>query len=221
MRIVILIDCYLPSRKSGAKHIHDLALECQDLGHDVTIVTISDSITEAIQVNDERGLRIARVKMGKIKGMPKIVRAIQEVRLSNVIWRRAHRFLKANPADAIIFYSPTICFGALVRRLKSLWGCPSYLILRDIFPQWAVDAGILKKRIVWRFFREKERAQYAAADVIAVQSRGDLRYFNEHFPGKNYRLTVLYNWARSSEAGLPATSYRSRLGLRDKVVFVY
>ena len=221
MRIVILIDCYLPSRKSGAKHIHDLALECRDLGHDVTIITISDYITRAFQVSDDQGLRIARVKMGKIKGMPKIVRAIQEVRLSHVIWRKARRFLKANPADAIIYYSPTIFFGALVRRLKSLWSCPSYLILRDIFPQWAVDAGILKKRIVWRFFREKERAQYDASDVIAVQSRGDLRYFQEHFPRKNYRLTVLYNWARSSEAGLPATSYRSRLGLRDKVVFVY
>jgi O26-antigen biosynthesis N-acetyl-L-fucosamine transferase len=221
MRIVILIDCYLPNRKSGAKHIHDLALECRDLGHDVTIVTISDSIAEALQVSDDQGLRIVRVKMGKIKGMPKIVRAVQEVRLSNVVWRRAHRYLKVNPADAIIFYSPTIFFGALVKRLKSLWGCPSYLILRDIFPQWAVDAGILKKRIAWRFFREKEREQYDASDVIAVQSRGDLRYFKKHFPDKNYRLAVLYNWARSSEASLPATNYRSRLGLRDKVVFVY
>ena len=118
MRIVILIDCYLPSRKSGAKHIHDLALECRDLGHDVTIITVSDYITRAFQVSDDQGLRIARVKMGKIKGMPKIVRAIQEVRLSHVIWRRAQRFLKANPADAIIYYSPTIFFGALVRRLK-------------------------------------------------------------------------------------------------------
>jgi glycosyltransferase involved in cell wall biosynthesis len=181
----------------------------------------SDAITDALQVSDEEGLQIARVKMGKIKGTPKIARAIQEVRLSNVIWRSARRFLKANPADAIIYYSPTIFFGALVRRLKSLWGCPSYLILRDIFPQWAVDAGILKRRLVWRFFREKEKAQYDASDVIAVQSRGDLRYFKEHFPGKNYRLTVLYNWARSSEADLPTTSYRSRLGLRDKVVFVY
>lgn len=221
MRLLLLIDCYVPSRKSSAKLIHALALEFRTLGHEVTILTPSDAVADAIQVNDEEGLRIARVKMGKIKGMPKIVRAIQEVRISNVIWRRAQRFLKANPSDAIIYYSPTIFFGALVRRLKSLWGCPSYLILRDIFPQWAVDAGILKKRIVWRFFRKKEKAQYDAADVIAVQSRGDLGYFNEHLAGKNYRLTVLYNWSKSSEAGLPATNYRSRLGLRDKVIFVY
>jgi O26/O145-antigen biosynthesis N-acetyl-L-fucosamine transferase len=221
MRLLILIDCYLPTMNSTAKLIHDLALEFGNLGHEVTILTPSHAIADAIQVRDEEGLRIARVRMGKIKGVPKIVRAIQEVRLSNVIWRRAQRFLRANPADAIIYYSPTIFFGALVRRLKSLWGCPSYLILRDIFPQWAVDSGILKKGIAWRFFRQKERAQYDAADVIAVQSRGDLRYFNEHFSGKNYRPTVLYNWARSREVGLPPTSYRNRLGLQDKVVFVY
>jgi glycosyltransferase involved in cell wall biosynthesis len=221
MRLLILIDCYLPTMNSTAKLIYDLALEFRNLGHEVTILTPSNVIADAIQVVDEEGLRIARVRMGKIKGIPKIVRAIQEVRLSSVIWRRAQRFLKTNPADAIIYFSPTIFFGALVKRLKSLWGCPSYLVLRDIFPQWTLDAGILKKGIVWRFFREKERAQYDASDVIAVQSRGDLRYFNEHFPGKKWRLTVLYNWARSSEAGLPATGYRSRLGLRDKVVFVY
>jgi len=63
--------------------------------------------------------------------------------------------------------------------------------------------------------------QYDVSDFIAVQSRGDLHYFNKHFPSKNYHPTVLYNWSRSDEADLPTTSYRSRLGLQDKVIYVY
>lgn len=221
MRILLLVDCYLPSRKSGAKHIHDLAVELHGLGHQVTVLTPCDFISEGLQLTHEAGLRIVRVRVGRTKGTPKPVRAVQEVRLPAVLWRRARRFLIANPADLIIYYSPTIFFGTLVRRLKSLWHCPSYLILRDIFPQWAVDLGLLRKGLVWRFFRSKEISQYDAANIVAVQSQGDLDYFAHNFPPNRYRLEVLYNWTPLRESDLPRTKYRDRLGLRDKVVFFF
>lgn len=221
MRILILVDCYLPSLKSGAKLVHDLGVEFRGQRHEVTVLTPSDTISQSPQVTIEDGLRIARVKTGRIKGTAKLSRAIQEVRLSATLWGRAKHFLLANPADLIVFYSPTIFLGAFVRRLKSLWRCPAYLILRDIFPQWAVDAGILRKGLVWRFFRTKEIEQYEVADVIAVQSSADLKYFALNFPRKRYRLETLYNWAPLHEPDLPLTNYRAQLGLHDKVVFFY
>ncbi len=221
MRILILVDCYLPSCKSGAKHIHDLGVEFQRQGHQVTVLTPSDTISQDLDVTDEQGLRIARVNTGRIKGTAKPIRALQQIRLSALLWRKARRFLVANPAELIIFYSPTIFFGALVRRLKAQWRCPSYLILRDIFPEWAVDAGILRRGLAWRFFRSKEVEQYDAADVIAVQSHGDLEYFARNFPLKRYRLEALRNWTPLHEPNLPHTNYRAELGLQGKVVFFY
>jgi len=221
MRILILVDCYLPSLKSGAKLIHDLGVEFRRQGHEVTVLTPSDTVCQSLQVTVENGLRIARVKTGKIKGTGRVRRAIQEVRLSATLWGRAKHFMLANRADLIVFYSPTIFFGALVRRLKSLWRCPAYLILRDIFPQWAVDTGILRKGLVWRFFRIKEIKQYDVADVIAVQSQANLKYFARNFPRKQYRLEVLYNWTALHEPDLPHTNYRVQLGLQNKVVFFY
>lgn len=221
MRISILVDCYLPSLKCGAKLIHDLGVEFQRQGHDVTILTPSDTISTALQVTVEDGLRIARVKTRKIKGTAKVFRAFREVSLSTLLWRRAQQFLLANQADLIIFYSPTIFFGPLVRRLKSCWHCPAFLILRDIFPQWVVDAGILRKGFVWRYFRKREIEQYEVADLIAVQSSGNLDYFAQNFPKRNYRLEVLHNWASLDEQDLPLKGYRERLGLQDKVVFFY
>ena len=38
------------------------------------------------------------------------------------------------------------------RKLKRLWNCPAYLILRDIFPQWAVDAGVFSKGLIYSYF---------------------------------------------------------------------
>jgi glycosyltransferase involved in cell wall biosynthesis len=221
MRILVIVDCYLPSLKSGAQLIHDLGVEFRRQGHEVTILTPSDTICKPFQVSTEDGLRIARVKTRTIKSRTKLFRAVREARLSATLWGPAKSFLLANPADLIVFYSPTIFFGPLVQRLKSHWGCPAYLILRDIFPQWAVDAGILRKGLVWRYFRRKEIEQYAVADLIGVESPANLEYFAREFPKKPYRLQVLYNWAKLNGRDLPSTGYRERLSLHGKVVFFY
>ncbi|HEV2386502.1 MAG TPA: glycosyltransferase family 4 protein [Candidatus Acidoferrales bacterium] len=221
MRILLLTDCYLPSTQSGAKQIHDLGAEFLQQGHQVTVLAPSDLVSRPLEVASEDGLRVVRVRTGKIKRASRILRALQEARLSGKLRKGAERFLCGNPCDLVIFYSPTIFFAQLVRELKARWGCPAYLILRDIFPQWAVDMGILPRGPVLSYFRWKERQQYEAASVIAVQSKADLEYFGRRFPDNQYHLEVLYNWAVLHEPSLTITRYRSQLGLQDKVVFFY
>lgn len=221
MRLLLIVDCYLPSHKSSAKQIHDLGVEFLRQGHEVTVLTTTHEAAANFEVSIEDGLVVGRVRTRQIKGASKPLRAFNESRLSAFVWRRANRFLEANPADLIIFYSPTIFWSSLVRRLKSLWGCPAYLILRDIFPEWAVNVGILRRGLIYRFFRKKEIEQYDAANVIAVQSRGDLNYFERNFAHRSYRLKVLYNWATVQESSLPRTEYRRQLGLEEKIVFFY
>src|SRR5205085_744499 len=97
-------------------------------GHEVIILAPSEAIREALEICEEDGMRIARVRTGKIKGAGLAQRAWQEVRLSRSLWNGAQGFLKANRCDLIVFYSPSIFFGALVARLKKLWKRPSYLI---------------------------------------------------------------------------------------------
>ena len=221
MRILILVDCYLPGTKSGAKQIHDLGVEAVRQGHEVTVLTPSDMISQGVEISLEEGLRVVRVRTRKIKGANKVLRALEETRLSTTLWNATKHFLCQNPCDLIIFYSPTIFFGGLVQKLKARWHCPSYLILRDIFPQWALDLGILRRNLVFAYFRRQELQQYAAADIIAVQSKADLDYFARELPDDHHRLEVLYNWMALEEPILPRTGYRTQLGLQDKVVFFY
>ena len=221
MRILIIVDCYYPTTKSSAKLVHDLGAEFKTLGHDVIILAPSETLSQKIQVTTEDGLQIVRVRTGRIKGAALVARGWQEIRLSTSLWRGAKDFLRANPCDGIVFYSPSIFFGRLVARLKKIWRVPAYLILRDIFPQWAVDAGILRKGLVYRYFRRKELQQYSAADVIGAQTPGNLKYFSEQLPGNRYRLEVLFNWTPLEEPGIPQTDYRSRLGLQHKTVFFF
>lgn len=221
MRVLLLIDDYYPSTKSGAKMMHDLGVELLRYGHQVTVVTPGNSLSRDLSVTVEDGVTVARFRAGNLKYTRRALRGLREFRLSSTIWRRAGKFLRAHPCDLIVFYSPTIFFGALVRRLKALWRCPAYLVLRDIFPQWAVDAGVLRKGILYNYLHHKELLQYAAADVIGVEGEGDLRYFHQDLHERSHRAEVLFNWMETRERPQPGTELRRRLGLENKVVFFY
>ncbi len=221
MRILLLVVYYLPSTMSSATLIHDLAVEFQRLGHEPIVVAPDENILQDHQVLYENGIKVLRVRTGKIKSATKFIRAFNEIRLSNIIWEKGERFFSENPCDLIIYYSPTIFFSSLVKRLKRKFTCPSYLLLGDIFPQWAVETGVLRKGLIYRYFKYKERQNYEAADIIRVQSPANLLYFQENRLDKKYRLEVLYNWTSLTEEDAPPTTYRVRLSLQNKVVFFY
>jgi glycosyltransferase involved in cell wall biosynthesis len=218
MRILYLVDSYYPDVRSPTRLSRDLTVELATQGHQVTLMTPSSEQTAALAIEQVDGVTIVRVRAGRTKGVNRLRRAVNEVRLSAVLWRRAEAFFRANPHDLVISYSPTIFFGDLVRRLKRLWGARSYLILRDIFPQWAADAGILSERSpIYRFFAAKAEYQYRQADVIGVQSRGDLPFFR----GMPHRVEVLYNWFRPQPAERSGADWRARYGVPDRFVFFY
>ena len=221
MRIMLLVDCYLPSAKSSAKLVHDLGIEFRDQGHSVTIVAPDDSLSSAHRVSVEDEMKVLRVRTRQIKGAPRVLRAWQELRLSSTIWRHGRDYFRDNPCDLIVFYSPTIFFSGLVRRLKAEWSCPAYLVLRDIFPQWAIDAGVLREGLIARFFRYHEQQQYAVADCIGVQSPANLDYFHKDLQPRFPRLEVLYNWTTLQEPNIAQTNCRAQWGLEGKVVFFY
>lgn len=221
MKILIVVDCYFPYKKSSAKLVHDLGVELHRQGHEVIITAPDHSLTASSQVTVEQGLTILRVLSCPVKGAERLTRAINEIRLSSIIWKAGKSFFKSNRCDLIILYAPSIFFASLIKKLKKLWNCKVYLIQRDIFPQWAVDTGQMKEGLVCRYFRLKERQHYSVADIIGVQSPKNLNYFSENGFEDKYRLEVLYNWTTVEEKKIIRGNDRQKLGLQDKVVFFY
>jgi len=201
--------------------VHDLAVEFRRQGHEVIVAVPDHTLAAPSEAAVEDGVKVLRMRTGRIKGASKIIRAINEVQLSSVFWRAGRRFFQANPCDLIVFYSPSIFFGSLVKRLKKIWNCKAYLILRDIFPKNIVELGELRKGLVYWFFKVKEYELYAAADIIGVEAPGNLRYFSEEGIENRYQLEVLYNWISIDGQKLVPRNYRERLGLQNKVVFLF
>jgi glycosyltransferase involved in cell wall biosynthesis len=59
------------------------------------------------------------------------------------------------------------------------------------------------------------------ADIIGVQSEGDLEYFGRNFGLGRFRLEVLLNWTKLDESNPPKTEFRLRLGLVNRIVFFF
>ncbi len=222
MRILLLVQYYLPFRKSCAQLFHDLALEFRARGHQIMIISADDSVAAKGEVKGDGNWLEIRVNCGSMDASSRVGRALNEWRMSSRIYRYGLKEFEKYPCDLIVYYSPTVFFGSLVHKLKSLWRAKSYLILRDIFPQWAVDAGILRENgLPHRYFRRKEIEHHRAATVIGVQSPANLEYFRQQGWGNSYRLEVLYNWKTVSDPAVGGHRFRREMGLAGKVVFFY
>lgn len=222
MRILLVVVYYPPSTTSAAQMMRDLAVEFVCQGHQVMVVTPGEASQGATTVTMEDGVQVVRVHAAEIKSAHKVLRLWRESQLSSRTWRNARDLFTARRCDLIVYYSPTIFWGGLVRRLKSLWKCPAYLVHRDIFPQWAVDSGIIRKdSLLHRYMRRIELEQYAAADIVGAEAPGNLRYFANGAQGAGFETEVCYNWIAPISTVRPSVSWRSRLGLEGKTVFVY
>lgn len=221
MRICIIIDDYLPeSIKVGAKMVHELACEFKEEGDDVTVVTPVAKQKEKTHISTLDGITVCRFRSGEIKNIGKIKRAINETLLSHHAWKSLKSHFKENPHDMIIYYSPTIFWGGLVERLKKLWNAPSYLILRDLFPQWAIDQGLIREGSkIETYFRYFEKKSYDAADTIGLMSQKNLMLFKETMR-RDTKLEVLHNWAANKPVKAES-EYKKQLGLEEKTVYFY
>ncbi len=224
MKLALIIDDYLPdSTRVGAKMFHELALELMANGHNVTVITPAVGQAKKVTEQSVEGVRVWRFSSGPIKDVGKLTRALNETLLSFKAWSAIKQTVNEHTFDGVIYYSPSIFFGGLVNKIKQRCKCPSYLVLRDLFPQWVIDAGMLKKgSLIERYFRIFEQRSYQAADTIGLMSEKNIEAFKQSNQDK-YPSEVLRNWADVNPVITEdtVTSFRYELQLQNKIIYFY
>lgn len=222
LKIAIFVDDYLPSStKVAAKMLSELANQYLASGHVVTVFVPDSKIQSSRNETIINGVNVVSFKNGEVKHPNKIKRAINELFLSVNAWLKLRSYFKSNHHDLIVYYSPTIFFGPIVSYLKNLWNCDSYLILRDIFPSWAVEQGHIKKNsLIHSFFTYFEIKNYQAASVIGLQSNKNKELFDFRFHNQ-FKTECLYNWAENVIPEIPNGFFRDQYNLKDKTIFFY
>lgn len=221
MRIALVADAYPPLRTSGAVQLRDLSQEFRRQGHEVTVMVSAPGLATGWSLEDLEGVQVLRLATLQTKDIGYARRTLGEVLLSTMMLRGLRKSPLADTKwDAVVWYSPTIFLGQLVGALKKSSGARTYLILRDVFPEWAVDMGLLKKGPIYYFFKYFERWQYSVADVIGVQSHSNMAYLADWAKQPGRRLEVLQNWlAPAANVGCSIAVERTPLAGRRIVVY--
>ena len=194
-KILIITDDFVHnSEKSAAILIKDLADAINATNKFSSIVIAPDVNSNKIEKLLLNGVETILFPSGKIKNTNLILRAYNEYMLSYRI-KKCYKQIKSEEISGIIYYSPSIFFGSAVKYFKNKFNCYSYLILRDLFPQWTVDLGIIKKNsIPHLFFKYFERINYFHADKIGVMSESNLKIFSSRTDIKKFE--ILPNWQK-------------------------
>jgi glycosyltransferase involved in cell wall biosynthesis len=225
MNLAIISDDSLPdSTLVHAKMLHELAAEFVKQGHTAVIIAPGKP-KQTVRLNKSiiDDITYWKFKSGKLRGQGKLKRAINETLLSFNAWLAIRHEVEKEPFDGVVYYSPSIFFGPLVNKIKTKNSCKSYLILRDMFPQWTVDEGLIRKgSLIEKYFCYFENINYRASDSIGLMSPKNLTLFTDKHKDK-FKTHVLYNWADTNTSLVRGDSenLRETYGLQDKVIFFY
>ncbi|MFC1536884.1 glycosyltransferase family 4 protein [Pseudomonadota bacterium] len=203
MRIALIADAYPPMRSSAAVQLRDLSYELVRQGHLPTVIIPSSDLDQPWLLEVINGVQVLRLKAPRTKDIGYVRRTIGEFLMPFMMLRNLRKSRLENVRwDGVVWYSPTVFLGPLANALKKTSACRSYLIIRDIFPEWAVDMGLMSRGLPYRFFKAIEQYQYSVADVIGVQTLGNLFYFDLWEKQDGRRVEVLQNWlADASDVG--------------------
>ena len=221
MRIAIIADTYPPLKMSGAVQMRDLVRAFADEGHEPTVIVPTSGLDRPWVLERDGRVTVLRVRTLPTKDVGHVRRVIAEMLLPFILLRAVTASgLRPVRWDGVVWYAPTIFLGPLVRRLRRESGCRSYLILRDIFPEWAVDMGIMRRGLAYRFFKWVERRQYEVADTIGVQTQANMPYMSAWASQPGRELEVLQNWLSPAPI-LPCRIDLSSTRLAGRKVLVY
>lgn len=222
VRVILISDTYPPITNSAAIQLGHLANKFVDSGHDLTVVTADPSLNAFSRIEYQSGYVLVRVRVPKMKDVPYWRRTLAEAVMPLLLYFgvRKRVGIRSKQWDLLVWYSPSIFLSILVWLIKIRVMCKSYLILRDLFPKWALDAGLIKPGFVYKCFDLVSELQFRVADRVGVQSTGDLRIVSEKNRLFKCKYEVLPNWLGETTAS-PCSINLEQTILRGRRVFVY
>ena len=217
----------------------DLLRKFRDEGHGIYLVVPYERfLGKSTEILEKDGIHILGVRTLNLQKTNVIEKGLGQVLVESQYKAAIKKHIGDVKFDLILYSTPPITFPNVIGYLKKENPqAKSYLLLKDIFPQNAVDLGMMKKTgvkgLLYKYFRNKERKLYALSDFIGCMSPANVEYVLKHNPEIDTdRVEVAPNsvelqseLSRSEERAKRQTErnyMRSKYCLPvDKPVFIY
>lgn len=207
----------------------DLMREFIKRGNDVYIASQTERrFGKPTHLIDSKNCHILKIRTLNIQKTNVVEKGVGTLLLESQFDRAICKYWGNVIFDFVLYATPPITFNKVIEKVKKRCGCRSYLMLKDIFPQNAVDLGMMKEgSLLHKMFRRKEERLYQISDRIGCMSPANCEYVLRHNPSVNSAKVELCPNALES-VKIPELSESDRIELlyklgipANKTLFIY
>jgi colanic acid biosynthesis glycosyl transferase WcaI len=226
VRVLVLNQYFHPDQSATSQLLTEL---CEDLAehHEVFVVTgrpsynaVADTSSRGIVSKERHGrVRVARVWSTTFDRTDMVRRLANYATymLSSIAGALTVR--KPDVVIALTDPPPIGLIGALVSRIRRV---PFVLVTKDIFPEVAIEVGVLGNVAIIRILRAVRRALFSSADQVVSIGRDMDRRLSEIGVHAD-RVTTIHDWS-DGKALRPLdgpSAFRSEQGWVDQFVVMH
>ena len=200
---ILLITNYFPPEIGAASHLyHELGRALVRRGHEVTVLTGTPRYNVHVRARQgeelagqtvQDGMTVIRCKVPGLDRTSRIARGLEHLWVAYAFGRA-----EVGKQDVALVYSPPLTLALTARWHWARRRIPFILNVQDLFPQSAVDLGVLRNPILIRAFETLERRAYWWASVVTVHSSGNAEHVRRQSRGQA-RVEVMPNWVNTEE----------------------
>lgn len=210
----------------------DLLRKFQSEGWNIYVVTPRErSLGLPTELKEDGGVHFLGVKTLNLQKTNAIEKGVGQVLVESQFTSAIKKYISGVKFDLVLYSTPPITFPKVIAYLKRQNPqAMTYLLLKDIFPQNAVDLGMMSttglKGVLYKFFRKKEKKLYALSDYIGCMSPANVEYVIRHNPEVSRdKVEVAPNSVDLNDndnLNDNVNSVREKYGLpTDKPIFIY
>src|SRR5690606_19425699 len=162
----------------------DLLRKFRDEGHEVTIVTpVQRRRGTGTNLQKKEGVSILQVKTLNIQKTNIVEKGVGTLAIEYQYLHAIKKYLENVKFDLVLYSTPPITLVKVIQYLKKRDGAFAYLLLKDIFPQNAVDMKMIKKDgLLHRQFVKKEKKLYSISNMIGCMSPANAEFLIRQHP---------------------------------------
>ena len=209
----------------------DLLREFVKNGHHVYAISpVEKRQNQETHLIEEENATILRLQIGNTQKTNIIEKGISTVMIEPQFKAGIKKYFSNVKFDLVLYSTPPITLVSAVEYVKKRDGAKTYLLLKDIFPQNAVDIGIMSKSglkgVLYKHFRKQEKKLYRISDWIGCMSQANVDYVLKHNPEVDPKIIEVcpnsFDVIDKSVDAETRKQIREKYGIPlDKKVFVY
>ena len=210
--------------------VEELSQELLKKGHNVIVCStvIRNRLSSNTIIKNrsscvvEKGIKVIRVKSKYINSANFIIRGLYQIFSPYIFWNKIKSQLD-NEIDIVISYSPPLAWAVLGRNLKKKYNARYILNVQDIFPQNAIDLGVLKNRFLINYYESQEKKVYKSADKLTSHTKNSRQFLLSNKGITASKIELITNWINvGTYANVPETNYfKEKYGLGNKFIFLF